>query len=125
MRCIAFFFYSGLYSIISPKSQFNFSHILHKISVVTFFPFVILAIEEELIPVKSMSLFLFRFLILLVKTTQDVPKKVYQFVPILDLNKEWTDEKLYEKYKITEEEQAFIGTLVKPVNWNLQGGENE
>ena len=61
----------------------------------------------------------FRFLVLLIKTTQDVPKRVYHFVPIQNWDEDWTDEKLYEKYGITEEEQDFIDTLVKPVAWNL------
>jgi len=73
---------------------------------------------------KYMSTKFFRFLVLLVKTTQDVPKRVYQFVPIQDLNETWNDEKLYKKYNITKVEQNFIDTLVKNVNWKL-GGDNE
>lgn len=59
----------------------------------------------------------FRFLVLLVKNTQDLPKKVYSFVPVQSLDEEWTDEKLYKKYGITEDEIEFINTLVKDVAW--------
>jgi site-specific DNA-methyltransferase (adenine-specific) len=71
---------------------------------------------------KYMSTKFFRFLVLLVKTTQDIPKRVYQFVPTQDLDIMWTDEKLYAKYEITEKEQAFIDTLIKPVSW---GGNDD
>lgn len=74
---------------------------------------------------KYMATKFFRFLVLLIKTTQDVPKRVYQFVPVQDFNEEWTDEKLYAKYGITEDEQVFIDTLVKPVNWDLGGDDDE
>ncbi|OQP65150.1 hypothetical protein A4R26_14925 [Niastella populi] len=54
-----------------------------------------------------------RFLVILIKNTQDVPKGVYAFVPMQDFNEPWTDEKLYKKYGITKSEQEFINTLVR------------
>jgi site-specific DNA-methyltransferase (adenine-specific) len=57
----------------------------------------------------------FRFLVLLIKNTQDAPKKVYQFVPMQDFNEPWTDEKLYKKYGLTEEEIAFIENMIRPM----------
>ena len=39
----------------------------------------------------------FRMLVLLIKNTQDAPKRVYSLVPIQDFNESWTDEKLYKK----------------------------
>ena len=38
-----------------------------------------------------------RFLILLIKNTQDVPQKVYSFVPAQNFDEFWTDEKLLQK----------------------------
>ena len=58
----------------------------------------------------------FRFLMILIKNTQDVPKRVYSFVPILDFNKRWTDQKLFKKYNITPKEIDFINSLIKPMN---------
>ena len=55
----------------------------------------------------------FRFLVMLMKVTQDTTAKVYSFVPDLPMNEVWTDEKLYRKYDITPEEQKFIESLVK------------
>ena len=63
----------------------------------------------------------FRFMVLLVKNTQDAPKKVYQFVPIQDFSEPWTDEKLYKKYKLTKEEIAFIESMIRPMELE---GEN-
>lgn len=58
---------------------------------------------------------LFRFLVLLLKNTQHAPTKVYQFVPMQDFSHPWTDEMLYEKYGLTEEEIAFIESMVRPM----------
>lgn len=55
----------------------------------------------------------FRFLVILIKNTQDVPRRVYSFVPQQDFSEPWTDEKLYKKYGITEDEVAFIETMVR------------
>ncbi len=57
----------------------------------------------------------FRFLILLTKSTQDVAKKVYTFVPMQDFNELWTDEKLYKKYGLDEEEISFIESMIRPM----------
>lgn len=36
-------------------------------------------------------------------------------VPVQVFSESWTDEKLYEKYGITESEQKFIESLIKPM----------
>lgn len=56
-----------------------------------------------------------RLLILLHKSSQHVTRKVYTFVPIQDWSKTWTDEALYAKYGITEDEIAFIEKVVRPM----------
>lgn len=63
-----------------------------------------------------------RLLILLHKPSQDTTKRVYTFVPTQDWTQTWTDEALYEKYGITEEEQAFIEKFVRPMDLDLLGG---
>ena len=57
----------------------------------------------------------FRFMVLLIKNTQDATSKVYSFVPMQDFSKPWTDEKLYAKYKLTQEEIDFIESMIKPM----------
>lgn len=57
----------------------------------------------------------FRFLVALIKNTQNAAKGVYQFVPIQDFTESWTDEKLYKKYGLTDDEIAFIESMIKPM----------
>ena len=57
----------------------------------------------------------FRFLVLLIKNTQDATKQVYQFVPMQDFSKPWTDEELYAKYNLTQEEIDFIESMIRPM----------
>ena len=57
----------------------------------------------------------FHFLLGLKKITQDATLKVYQFVPLQDFNETWTDEKLYKKYGLTQEEIDFIESMIRPM----------
>jgi len=57
----------------------------------------------------------FRFMVMLKKNTQDAMRGVYQFVPLQDFSEPWTDEKLYKKYGLTEEEIAFIESMIRPM----------
>ncbi len=63
----------------------------------------------------------FRFLVLLKKNSQNAPKGVYQLVPQQDFSKPWTDEELYKKYGINDEEITFIDAMVRPMDL---GGED-
>ena len=58
----------------------------------------------------------FRYLVSIKKKTQNGPRGVYQFVPMQDFTEEWTDEKLYVKYGLTDEEIAFIDSMIRPMN---------
>lgn len=57
----------------------------------------------------------FRFMVLFKKNTQHATKAVYQFVPMQDFSKPWTDEELYAKYDLTQEEIDFIESMIKPM----------
>ena len=50
----------------------------------------------------------FHHLVLIMKTTQNAMRKVYSLVPIQDFEQVWDDNRLYEKYKLTNQEIAFI-----------------
>jgi hypothetical protein len=56
-----------------------------------------------------------RYLISLKKKTQHGDKEVYQFVPIQDWSKLWTDEELYLKYKLSKDEIDYIESIIKPM----------
>jgi len=58
----------------------------------------------------------FRFLVLLKKNTQHAPREVYSLVPMQDFSEPWTDEKLYKKYGLTEDEITFIEKMVRPMD---------
>lgn len=57
----------------------------------------------------------FRFLVLLRKNTQHATSKVYSFVPLQDFSHPWTDEMLYKKYGLSDEEIAFIESMIRPM----------
>ena len=56
-----------------------------------------------------------RYLILQVATTQHISQASFCFVPQQDFTKTWTDQALYEKYRLTEEDISTIETLIKPM----------
>lgn len=57
----------------------------------------------------------FRFLLSLRKITQHASKPVYAWVPQQSWDRLWTDAELYEKYGITSDEQAFIDSMIRPM----------
>lgn len=57
----------------------------------------------------------FRFLVMMKKNTQSATRQVYEFVPIQDFSKPWTDEELYKKYGLNDEEIAFIDSMIRPM----------
>ena len=57
-----------------------------------------------------------RFLVCLLKNTQDTTKDRFAFVPSLPMTKEWTDKKLYEHFGITPGEIEFIEKIVRPID---------
>lgn len=57
----------------------------------------------------------FRHLVSLRKLTQDALRPMYSWVPQQKWDRTWTDDQLYEKYKLTPEEQAFIESQIKPM----------
>ena len=63
----------------------------------------------------------FRFMMALIKNTQNISKSVFAFVPVQVFSKPWTDEELYKKYNLTDNEIAFIESMIKPMD--LNGGD--
>ncbi len=57
----------------------------------------------------------FRALVGIRKQTQHATRTVYKYVPIQDFTQEWTDEKLYKKYGLSQEEINFIESMIKPM----------
>lgn len=68
---------------------------------------------------KYMETKLFKLLVGVNKTTQDAPKRVYNFVPMLDFTEssdiDWNNsvsDQLYEKYNLSSDEINFIEKLI-------------
>ena len=57
-----------------------------------------------------------RFLILQAVTSINLSKDKFQFVPMQDFSKPWTDAELYTKYNLTQEEIDFIESMIKPMD---------
>jgi len=62
-----------------------------------------------------------RFLVGLRKNTQDVTKDRFAFVPLLPMDKEWTDKKLYSHFGLSNDEISFIDTIVRPMDDGEEG----
>jgi len=60
----------------------------------------------------------FRFLVAQFMYSHHLTKDSYSLVPILDMDKEWTDAKLYERYGLTKEEIEFIESKIRPMEPN-------
>jgi site-specific DNA-methyltransferase (adenine-specific) len=70
--------------------------------------------EEEAKSIESYIKTRFvRFLISLRKNTQDATPATYTWVPKQKWTKQWSDEDLFKKYEITQDEQQYIFEMVK------------
>lgn len=55
----------------------------------------------------------FRFLLLQAISSINLSKDKFQFVPMQDFSKPWTDEELYRKYQLNKEEIVFIENMIR------------
>ena len=60
-----------------------------------------------------------RFLLRQAISSVNINREVFKFVPQLDFTRQWTDEELYERYGLTEDETAYVEYLIRAIN----GGE--
>lgn len=58
----------------------------------------------------------FHFMLTLKKNTQHTTKLTYEFVPIQDFSRSWTDEQLYAKYGLSKDEIDFIESMIRPMD---------
>lgn len=61
-----------------------------------------------------------RFLVFQTLSSMHITKESFRFVPSQDFTKSWTDEELYAKYGLSDEEIAFIESMIKPMD--IEGG---
>jgi site-specific DNA-methyltransferase (adenine-specific) len=68
--------------------------------------------------VSYMRTMLFRFLVSLRKMTQDNKADVFAFVPILEMDKIWDDKQLASRYKLSEEDLAFMREMIRDMEFS-------
>ena len=49
------------------------------------------------------------------RKNKNMTQSTYSFVPMQDFSKPWTDEELYQKYDLSQEEIDFIESMIKPM----------
>jgi site-specific DNA-methyltransferase (adenine-specific) len=64
--------------------------------------------------VSYMKTRFFRFLLAQFMYSHHLTKAAYAFVPLLDMGQDWTDAALAERYKLSEDEVAFIASKIRP-----------
>lgn len=57
-----------------------------------------------------------RFLLRQAISSVNINREVFKFVPLLDYSKRWTDEILYQKYKLSEDEIQYVENLIRPLD---------
>jgi len=65
--------------------------------------------------IRYISTRVFRFLVLLHKSSQDANRNVYTFVPKLDFSKTWNDSDLRKLFSLSESEWSFIQSMIRPM----------
>ncbi|MBQ7308396.1 MAG: Eco57I restriction-modification methylase domain-containing protein [Clostridia bacterium] len=57
----------------------------------------------------------FRALLFYNRHSLNISKESFELIPMQDFNETWTDEKLYKKYNLTQQEIDFIESMIKPM----------
>ena len=56
-----------------------------------------------------------RFLILQASSSIMISKNSFMFVPIKDMSRTWTDNELFDEYRLTEKEREYINSVIRPM----------
>ena len=71
--------------------------------------------KETLNSLKYIKTKFFRALLFFNRHSLNISQSSFDLIPLQDFTKEWTDEELYKKYGLTEEEIAYIDKMVRPM----------
>lgn len=81
--------------------------------------YIILGCFDSLTEAENCSCYVktkfFRYLVLLTLSSMHITKSNFQFVPVQDFSKPWTDAELYEKYGLNDEEITLIESMIRPM----------
>lgn len=87
-------------------------------AVVTESYVVVASFKNESEAINCLSYLKTKFFRLLCQVTivsPDVSARTFELVPLQDFSKLWTDAELYKKYNLTDEEIAFIESMIRPM----------
>ena len=70
--------------------------------------------EAENLQLYLKTLFV-RFLLSTILLTQNIAKDKFMFIPVQDFARSWTDEMLYQKYGLTDDEIKLIRSTIKQI----------
>ncbi len=65
----------------------------------------------------------FRHLVSLRKLTQHALRSTYSWVPLQTWDRQWTDEALYKKYKLSVEEIDYVEAVIRPMQSSSEGDD--
>ena len=71
--------------------------------------------EEAENLISYMKTHFFRYLVSVFMVSHHLTKDTYRLVPLQDFSHPWTDEMLYQKYGLDENEIAFIESMIRPM----------
>ena len=54
----------------------------------------------------------FRFMMYIAKNGQNMTKSTFRFVPLLDLDRRWSDVEIFDYFEFDLDERAFISYMV-------------
>ncbi|MBR6375161.1 MAG: Eco57I restriction-modification methylase domain-containing protein [Alloprevotella sp.] len=71
--------------------------------------------EEALNCLSYIKTKFFRSILFFYRHSLNISKDSFEAIPLQDFSHPWTDEMLYKKYGLTEEEIAFIESMIRPM----------
>jgi site-specific DNA-methyltransferase (adenine-specific) len=74
--------------------------------------------EQAVNLVAYMKTRFFRFLVAQLMYSHHITRESYSLVPILDMTHKWSDDNLYQRYGLGQEEIAFIESKIRPMEAN-------
>ena len=81
--------------------------------------YLLIKVFDNEIEAQNLKLYVqtntFRFLLSTILLTQNIAKDKFQFVPLQDFSRPWTDADLYAKYGLTDDEIQFIESMIRPM----------
>lgn len=80
--------------------------------------YLVIGVSDDAERVKNIISYIntrfFHFLVTLRKNTQHATQTVFEFVPLQDFNKSWSDDELFKKYEFSDSEINWINSNILP-----------